>query len=330
MTVPPRHLLPANATDLERALSMAMARIEALPLEIIAQIHDPMRCPAELLPILAACRSVDLWDERWPAARKRQVILGSYQRHARKGTPAAVEQALADMDVDGARVIERLGSEHAAALRYDGVARHDGAKDHSGRVVAVKRGKGLFGLTIPADAMDRIDEVRRLVAATQRASVHLAWIRPEQRLVDVLPPPTDSHHLLARAAVADQLLPGPRYDGAYAYGGGALPRHDGVIRYDGAVTYDGSPLVTAPAQIHYGRPLMADAVTITVRRAIASPLDAPARHDGGLHYDGAAHHTGRRSALTDATAVTVIATPPEVVDWDDNTGWDDGLRWIDG
>ncbi len=88
-----KSLLPANATALERALEAAQARLGNVPVPV-DQLWDPWRCPAELLPWLAWAWSVDEWDPEWPEEVKRRVIAAAPEVHRRKGTRAAVEQAL--------------------------------------------------------------------------------------------------------------------------------------------------------------------------------------------------------------------------------------------
>lgn len=91
------HLLPANASPLERLAAQAFAHIErtSVPLR---QLWNPDTCPVELLPILAWTFSVDRWVESWPEHIKRDAIKDAYFIHAHKGTLGALR-----------RVIEPLG-----------------------------------------------------------------------------------------------------------------------------------------------------------------------------------------------------------------------------
>jgi len=334
-------IAPAIRDGLLDAIDQAVARwLDRQPLMALVPLLIEPDAGLPLAPALPALLS-QMHLEGWRGGdlatdddARRRLLQGGLARQKRYGTPGGVEEVLARVGLPSAHIHERLGAGAMPASRYNGAYRYDGEIGHDGNSIAAGRGWAIFGLSFDAADLaasrNKLDRIRAVVSATKRGVCHLAWIKPEQRLTDVLPSPVDSQSLIAHTAIADQLLPGPRYDGVHAYGGAAIPRHDAIIHYDGVVTCDGSPVVTSPAQIHYGRPLMADVVTITVRRAISSPLDAPARHDAALHYNGGAHHTGRRPALTDATTVTITATPPGVLDWDDATGWDDGLGWIDG
>mgnify|MGYP001046260601 CR=1 FL=1 len=86
-------VLPPNASPQMRALEQAVA-VPPLPDRTIRDYWDPDRCPEYLLPWLAWSFSVDNWDAGWPIAVRRAVIASSIEIHRRKGTLAAVEQAI--------------------------------------------------------------------------------------------------------------------------------------------------------------------------------------------------------------------------------------------
>ncbi|MCC5882480.1 MAG: phage tail protein I [Halomonas sp.] len=92
-----RHLLPPNATPLERAAATALAEIQRVPVPL-RQLWNPDTCPTHLLPYLAWAFSVDRWDPKWSTAAKRGVIRSSWEVHKRKGTISALR-----------RVVEPLG-----------------------------------------------------------------------------------------------------------------------------------------------------------------------------------------------------------------------------
>ncbi|OJY65518.1 MAG: phage tail protein I [Sphingobium sp. 66-54] len=86
-------LLPPNASPLEQALEQAAT---AAPLPVpLRDLMRPESCPAALLPWLAFALSVDDWDPDWPEAVRRQVVARSIAVHRRKGTVAAVREAVA-------------------------------------------------------------------------------------------------------------------------------------------------------------------------------------------------------------------------------------------
>ena len=87
-------LLPTNTTTLEQELEAATKRLADLPAELIKDIGDPERCPAELLPLLAWAYSVDVWDPAWTEQTKRDVIEASVWVHQHKGTRGALERAM--------------------------------------------------------------------------------------------------------------------------------------------------------------------------------------------------------------------------------------------
>lgn len=90
-------LLPPNATPFERAMEQALA-VPALPVPLRA-LWNASTCPAALLPWLAWSFSVDNWSPDWPEVVRRNVTAGAIRVAARKGTVAAVRQAIAAFGV---------------------------------------------------------------------------------------------------------------------------------------------------------------------------------------------------------------------------------------
>jgi phage tail P2-like protein len=91
------HLLPHNATALERALSATDDRLLQTPTWLLRAVWDVERCPERLLPYLAHAWSVDEWDPKWSDAEKRQAIRDSVWLHQHKGTVGAMKRALAQI-----------------------------------------------------------------------------------------------------------------------------------------------------------------------------------------------------------------------------------------
>lgn len=87
------HLLPPNATKLERNAACACAEIERVPIPL-RDLWNPWTCPAELLPYLAWARSVDRWDSSWSEETKRAVTAAAFVVHRRKGTIGALRRAI--------------------------------------------------------------------------------------------------------------------------------------------------------------------------------------------------------------------------------------------
>ena len=86
------HLLPPNATVLERALAGPLGRLNDLgmlpvPLD---RLYRWDTCPTAFLPWLAWANSVDIWDEAWPEETKRSLIRESFALHRRKGSIHAI------------------------------------------------------------------------------------------------------------------------------------------------------------------------------------------------------------------------------------------------
>lgn len=94
------HLLPPNATALERALAGPLGRINDIPTPIDKMFRWD-ECPAEFLPWLAWALSVDFWDDDWPEEKQRQFIREFFELHRKKGTIYAIGRYL---DFAGAKL----------------------------------------------------------------------------------------------------------------------------------------------------------------------------------------------------------------------------------
>ncbi|WP_018694443.1 phage tail protein I [Algicola sagamiensis] len=92
------NLLPSNATQQERAMVEATARVSDIPVAL-GKVWNPDHCPEALLPWLAWSLSVDEWDSQWPEHMKRAVIKQSARIHRHKGTVGAVRKALSALGV---------------------------------------------------------------------------------------------------------------------------------------------------------------------------------------------------------------------------------------
>ena len=83
-------LLPSTSGAFEHAVSQVSAPRRPLPSHLVRQVKDPDLCPADLLPVLAAEYSVDIWIDTWPEAKKRDVIRNAIKHHRLKGTLAGI------------------------------------------------------------------------------------------------------------------------------------------------------------------------------------------------------------------------------------------------
>jgi phage tail P2-like protein len=86
-------LLPPNTTPLERAMEGADARVLSMRMGH-ADIKNPSRCPAPLLPWLAWELSLDTWDSAWPEHIKRQRIASAINIQRHKGTAGSVRDVI--------------------------------------------------------------------------------------------------------------------------------------------------------------------------------------------------------------------------------------------
>lgn len=87
------HLLPPNASGLERKLAGATACVESVPVPL-RELWDAHTCPERFLPWLAWGLAVDRWDDDWSADLKRAVIENSLTTHKIRGTRRAVREAV--------------------------------------------------------------------------------------------------------------------------------------------------------------------------------------------------------------------------------------------
>lgn len=88
-------LLPANATELERALEqLAVDRIGDLSVPL-RDIWSAENCPADLLPWLAWALSVDQWSSDWPLHIRRARVAAAIAIQRIKGTAQSVIDVIA-------------------------------------------------------------------------------------------------------------------------------------------------------------------------------------------------------------------------------------------
>jgi phage tail P2-like protein len=130
------HLLPANASSQERALSLAIERAGNVPVPV-RDVWNPDTCPAQLLGWLAWALSVDEWDGSWTDEQKRAVIKRSVGVHRYKGTIGAVREAIAALGLQ-AQVQEWFNQIPQAApytFRILLTADQVGATQHQQRVL---------------------------------------------------------------------------------------------------------------------------------------------------------------------------------------------------
>ncbi len=96
---PDVHLLPNNATVIEKAFAASLAQINDIDIPI-GTLWDPDKCPIALLPWLAWTVSVDSWDTNWSEADKRQAVKDAIPLARHKGTKAALTRALKPFSPD--------------------------------------------------------------------------------------------------------------------------------------------------------------------------------------------------------------------------------------
>lgn len=141
-------LLPNNATEQERTLSLATTRLDEVAV-LVRETWDPDTCPEQALPWLAWALSIDQWDVDWTAAQKRAAIKAAIAVQRTKGTIGAVRRSLRALDIE-ARVLEwhrqqSIGSEYTYKLFIEA---RDGSpvtslEEIEGAIAVVDRTKSL-------------------------------------------------------------------------------------------------------------------------------------------------------------------------------------------
>jgi phage tail P2-like protein len=87
----PDHLLPANATNLERIFSASARRIQDIPTPI-DKVKRPFETTASFLPFVGWEYSVDVWFDNWSETTKRAITARSLILHQKKGTAFAIRE----------------------------------------------------------------------------------------------------------------------------------------------------------------------------------------------------------------------------------------------
>ena len=104
MTDTPIDLLPSNASPFMKTMGEAIERqITPIDADAVRRAKGGLRfaeAPVALLPWLAWEESVDSWNPAWTPDQKRAVIAASWEAHRRKGTPAAMAEALGGLGYD--------------------------------------------------------------------------------------------------------------------------------------------------------------------------------------------------------------------------------------
>lgn len=156
-------LLPSNATQTERALEQATARLGDLQAPL-RELWNPDTCSSELLPWLAWALQVDVWDNGWSDDTQRAVIRGAITVHRRKGTPWAIKRALTNAGYAAATLSEGLST-----TSYDGSTRHNGSNRYIGDSDWSK-----YRLIMARPiSNDQADQIRRLLSHVAPARCHL-------------------------------------------------------------------------------------------------------------------------------------------------------------
>lgn len=181
-------ILPTSASELNRLWAATeVARSDGIE-EIISKLWNPHECPLAFLPHLAWAVSVDVWEDEWPEAVKRDVIAASPIVHRLKGTRGSVERALAALGLNTeiqewweTEPVGRRGTFEVTAFVRSAINVDDlylGEKIQRQAIAAIKASKPksrVFSFRIGAEHNSDI----KLGAAIAAKAVDRRFIRPQ-------------------------------------------------------------------------------------------------------------------------------------------------------
>ena len=174
MRSPAPHLLPPNASPLERAAGCAINGVlDAIPTPL-PSLWNPHTCPASLLPWLAWTLSADEWDSTWPESRKRELVAQSFAIHRVKGTVGSIRRVLAAAGFGEAVIVEGLDAEaYNGTITYNGT-HYYGQHDSHFAMYRVYLSRPI--------TVDQARQIRRLLANTAPVRCHLAGLHFDRAL----------------------------------------------------------------------------------------------------------------------------------------------------
>lgn len=285
-------LLPPNATDAERGVERTGLRLDEMAVPV-RHLWNPDTCPAAHLPWLAWALSVDNWETDWPEAVKRQTLRRSVAVHRRKGTPAALRDALeaigfADVEID----------EGLPIARYDGTETHAGAETYGGGTrwamftllldLGEWRGLSDEGVARVIDAVGRVKPVRS----------HLADLAFRVGVADTAELAESAETEVAHTA-SDVLPWGRRYDGTTQHDDAVRLAHDGAQDHGGAVAYAGWTDIEGRHDAVRAR------TVIEIDLGQSDRMEIAPRHDGRFRHSGITHGAGQPPAADMAMPITL-------------------------
>ena len=243
------HLLPGNATSLERALSTIDGEQLALfPPQVLLKLLDPFTAPRAFLPAMAFQNSVEEeWDLAVTETQQRALIANAYALNAKKGTPFAIKRGLAVLGFPGATLVEGF-----PVLRHDAsIAKRNGRSSYN------SEGRwALFDVRLPISSMQPFGDAERLrvlrgIEIWQRAACYLRALSLATEITIIRESDAAAvlrvHIGLHLSAHRDT----PR-DGRFRRAGLRRYRYDGLWSHDAVPARDGSLLPLADDVLRFG------------------------------------------------------------------------------
>lgn len=230
-------LLPPNSTAWERAQELTSAARWPLPTGVIPAELRWDQCPEADLPFLAWAMSVDIWDEAWPASKKRSVIRRAFELHRKKGTLGGIRNYVELADAELYRAIRPpskafLGASTTPAekerqlkalpqIRIYLAKRHGLAQHRAffGTPGANKQPRGAFfsdqferGICFPADVENRAQLQQRAVYIRDGVTQELRWSRIDDRGERVFLRGSNSHSVFCGRPAGRHFVPSTAAD----------------------------------------------------------------------------------------------------------------------
>src|ERR1700722_17204516 len=100
-----RSFLPQNRSTFEHIESLTSATRRPLHTDLIKSLWNPTTCPLDLLPYLAWGLGLEIWDENWGEAQKREIVANIWSLKRQKTTLAGIR---AYVNLVGANVVKAV------------------------------------------------------------------------------------------------------------------------------------------------------------------------------------------------------------------------------
>lgn len=303
-------LLPPNASALERAIAATGARVDALPVNL-RHLWSPTLCPVGLLPWLAWSLAVDEWESHWDESTQRRVIAGAIEIHRRRGTAAAMRQAIQSAGYANAEI-----KEGEPQMSYNGSTLHDASETYAGGARWA-----LFSVNADLEETQGVDSntyhrLQRAINRNKPVGRHLKDIRFRAPVTDTATL-DDAVVATVTTAAADNYDWGFTYDGQCKYNQALKVSSQNPVQFDGSYRYgataDHSGSISSVNWQEQGAALRHNNWRDNIKELkagvdLGDRIDTDLLHDQRALYNGAHRHSARSAGAQDAISITTRRT----------------------